>query len=276
MDFPREPLKIIAHRGARSIAPENTVAAAQKGLEAGADGWELDVAMSSDGVLVLLHDDTLDRTSNAFQVFPDRLPWNVYTFSMADLNQLDFGSWFIEKDPFKQITAGNVPTSDIESFKDLRISTLEEALRFTLENNWWVNVEIKDATGTIADKVIVPKIVALIEELQMKDHVIISSFNHEYLRQVRSLSPDLAIGVLMSGPVMDPVALMRELDAQAYHPSYKITDPKQVRLLRKAGYDVNVWTVNEEKEMLALIEMGVTGIFTDYPQRLKPIIDTLN
>lgn len=276
MDFPREPLKIIAHRGARSIAPENTVAAAQKGLEAGADGWELDVAMSSDGVLVLLHDDTLDRTSNAFQVFPDRLPWNVYTFSIADLNQLDFGSWFIEKDPFKQITAGNVPTSDIESFKDLRISTLEEALRFTLENNWWVNVEIKDATGTIADKVIVPKIVALIEELQMKDHVIISSFNHEYLRQVRSLSPDLAIGVLMSGPVMDPVALMRELDAQAYHPSYKITDPKQVRLLREAGYDVNVWTVNEEKEMLALIEMGVTGIFTDYPQRLKPIIDALN
>ncbi len=232
--------------------------------------------MSSDGVLVLLHDDTLERTSNAFQVFPDRLPWNVYTFSMADINQLDFGSWFIDKDPFKQIAAGNIPSSDVEFYKNLQISTLEEALRFTKDNHWWVNVEIKDASGTIADAVIVSKVVTLIEELQMEEDVIISSFNHDYLRQVKSLNPDLAIGVLTSGPVMDPVALMRELDAQAYHPSYKVTDPKQVRLLREAGYDVNVWTVNDEKEMRSLIEMGVTGIITDYPQVLKPIIDNMN
>ncbi|MCJ7696594.1 MAG: hypothetical protein MUO40_14380, partial [Anaerolineaceae bacterium] len=237
MDKPQDPIKIIAHRGARSIAPENTLAAAAKGLEAGADGWELDVAMSADGVLVVLHDDTLERTSNAFQVFPDRLPWNVYTFSIEDLNKLDLGSWFIEKDPFKEITGGNVSASDIESFKNIKIPTLEEALRWTKENNWWVNVEIKDASGTIADDVIVSKVVALIEEVNMEEHVIISSFNHDYLRQVKSLNPELATGVLTSGPVMDPVALMRDLDAQAYHPSLKVTDAKQVRLLREAGYD---------------------------------------
>ncbi len=263
---------IIAHRGARSLAPENTLPAADKALEHQADGWELDVAMSLDGELVVIHDDTLERTSNAVEVFPDRAPWSVYDFRLEELRQLDFGSWFVESDPFGQIAQGNVPADDLEVYRGVTLPTLREALLFTKDNAWWVNIEIKDASGTWADEVIVADVVALVEELEMEDQVLISSFNFEYLGQVKELNASLPIGVVVNRIVMDPVELMREMDAQAFHPSMKHTYAKQVQALREAGYSVNVWTVNEESDMQDLIAMGVSGIFTDFPQLLKSLL----
>ncbi len=165
----------IAHRGARSLAPENTMAAARKALEIGADWWELDVAMTKDGELVVLHDDTLDRTSNVATVFPDRRKTPVYEFTLAELRQLDFGSWFIEKDPFNQIAIGAVSQTELEKFKGEPIPTLREALVFTRDNHWKVNVEIKDASGFAADATIVQQTVALIDELGMSGQVLVSS-----------------------------------------------------------------------------------------------------
>src|SRR5512133_417819 len=159
-----KPLNI-AHRGARSLAPENTLAAARKALEIGADMWELDVAVTADGELVVLHDDTLERTSNVQEVFPDRRPWAVYTFTLAELRKLDFGSWYNQKDPFKQIAQGAVTQAMQQSYVGEPIPTLEEALTFTKDNHWRVNVEIKDATGTPGDKDVVEKVVALIDKL---------------------------------------------------------------------------------------------------------------
>jgi glycerophosphoryl diester phosphodiesterase len=265
-------VRIIAHRGARSLAPENTLSAAIKAYESGADGWELDVAVSADGELVLLHDDTLERTSNAAQVFPERKPWSVYDFSLEELKKLDFGSWFVESDPFEQASQAQISKSELEAFARMPITTLAEALAYTKENHWWVNVEIKDASDTPADAVIVAKVVALVEELGMQDQVLISSFNHDYLRQVKALNPSIDTGALVNQVIIDPVGLLQELNAQAFHPGKKYTYEKQVKALRDAGFDVNVWTVNEEAEMLALIEMGVTGIITDFPQLLKPIL----
>ncbi len=263
-------VQIIAHRGARSLAPENTLSAAIKAFENGADGWELDVAMSVDGELVLLHDDTLERTSNVARLFPDRAPWSVYEFTLAELKQLDYGSWFVESDPFKQAT--NLSAAELNSYVGIPITTLVEALQYTKDNHWWVNIEIKDASGTSADATIVAKVVNLVEELEMLDQVLISSFNHEYLRQVKKLNPFIATGALVNQVVMDPLALMRELDAQAFHPGRRVTYAKQVQSLRAAGYAINVWTVNDEAEMRELIEMGVTGIITDFPQILKPLL----
>ncbi len=259
-------VRIIAHRGARSLAPENTLSAAIKAYEKGAYGWELDVAMSADGILVLLHDDTLERTSDAAQVFPDRKPWSVYEFTMEELNLLDFGSWFVESDPFQQKAQANLSSAELNSYKGLPITTLEEALQYTKEKQWWVNIEIKDASDTPADSVIVSKIVAMVVELGLEEQVLISSFNHAYLRQVKDLNPALPTGALVNKVIMDPIALLRDLDAQAFHPGKKYIYAKQVQALREAGYDVNVWTVNEEAEMLELIDMGVTGVITDFPQ----------
>src|SRR5512146_2902913 len=148
-EFPK-PLNI-AHRGARSLAPENTLTAARLGLEIGADLWELDVAVTSDEELVILHDDTLERTSNVQQVFPERAPWAVHTFSLAELRQLDFGSWFNQKDPFGQVAAGKVTPAMQASYAGLPIPTLRDALVFTRDADWRVNVEIKDASGTPGD-----------------------------------------------------------------------------------------------------------------------------
>lgn len=272
MQSDQAQVQIIAHRGARSLAPENTLTAGMQAFEIGADGWELDVAMSADGEPILLHDDTLERTSNAAQVFPDRQPWSVYDFTLDELNQLDFGSWFVESDPFQQAAQDKLSEDDLKSYLGLPLTTLADALQFTSDNQWWVNVEIKDASGTHADRVIVSKVVGLIDELAMQDQVLISSFNHDYLRQVKTINPAIATGALVNKVVADPVGLMRELDAQAFHPGKNVTYAKQVQELRAAGYGVNVWTVNEEAEMLELIEMGVTGIITDYPQNLKPIV----
>jgi glycerophosphoryl diester phosphodiesterase len=269
----KSQVMIVAHRGARSLAPENTLPAAEKALESHADGWELDVAMSKDGVLVVLHDDTLERTSNVMDIFPERNPWSVYDFSLDDLQQLDFGSWFVESDPFEQIAKENLTPNDLELYQGIRIPTLQEALEFTQSNQWWVNVEIKDASGTPADTIIVPEVVKLVETLGMEDQVLISSFNWEYLRQVKALNPNLATGILVEKFFVDPLPLMAELKAQAFHPELKVTDAEQVKLLRENGYDVYVWTVNDVTDMENLIEMGVTGIITDFPQRLSMVLN---
>ena len=262
----------IAHRGARSLAPENTLLAAEKGLALGADLWELDVAVTQDGELVVLHDDTLERTSNAAQVFPNRKPWAVWTFTLAELRQIDFGSWFIEKDPFGQIKAGAVSLEEQASFKGAPIPTLREALAYTRDHNWRINIEIKDASNTPGDAFVVEQVVELVKELDMLDRVIISSFNHDYLKRIHAAEPDLVTAALVDRAVADPVALLEETGAQAYNPGLKYVDETTVRAVRAAGYDVLVWTVNEEEDMRRLIEWGVSGIFTDFPQRLSKVL----
>lgn len=262
----------IAHRGARSLAPENTLLAAAKGLALGADMWELDVAVTQDGELVVLHDDTLERTSNAVTVFPGRISYAVWTFTLDELRQIDFGSWFIDKDPFGQIKAGAVSAVEAAAFKDAPIPTLREALAYTRDHNWRVNIEIKDATNTPGDAFVVEKVVELVKELDMLDRVIISSFNHDYIKRVKAAEPNLVTAALVDQAVPDPVALLEETGAQAYNPGLKYVDEKTVRTVRDAGYDVLVWTVNEEDDMRRLIAWGVSGIFTDFPQRLNKVL----
>lgn len=262
----------IAHRGARSLAPENTLLAAEKGLALGADLWELDVAVTQDGELVVLHDDTLERTSNAVNVFPGRISYAVWTFTLAELRQVDFGSWFVAKDPFGQIKAGAVSAAEQASFTGAPIPTLREALEFTRDHQWRVNIEIKDATNTPGDAFVVEKVVDLVKELDMLDHVIISSFNHDYIKRVKIAEPDLVTAALVDRVVTDPVALLQETGAQAFNPGLKYIDEQTVRAVRAAGYDVLVWTVNEEDDMRRLIEWGVSGIFTDFPQRLNKVL----
>jgi len=259
---------IIAHRGARSLAPENTLMAAQKGYDVGADMWELDVALTRDDQLVVIHDETLKRTSNAVTYYPTKSPWNVRTFTLEELRKLDFGSWFIEKDPFKTIKEGIVSKEDQEKMKNLPIPTLEEALLLTKNLNWRVNVEIKDLSSTPDDDaVVVGMVVALIEKLDMVDSVIISSFKHDYLTQVKKINPKIVTAALVEQGLNDPVSLLVKLGAQAYNPGFTgLYDWSTIRQTRDAGYDVFVYTVNDEETMKQLFDAGVSGIFTDFPQ----------
>ncbi len=262
----------IAHRGARSLAPENTLAAARKALQAGADMWELDVQMTADGELVVIHDTTLNRTSNVRDIFPRRRPWRVHEFTLDEIRQLDFGSWFAEQDPFGQIAAGVVTKTDLVNYSQEPAPTLQEALYFTREHEWLVNIEIKDLTGKPGTGHIVNRVTAVVEQLGMADMVLFSSFNHDFLVQIRALCPHAAIGVLVSKPHPRPAALLQRLGAQSYHPRTIFIRPADIKRLIRQGYWVNVRTINDRKTMQRLVKGGVSGIFTDFPQVLSLVL----
>ncbi len=273
MNLPFGKPLVIAHRGASSLAPENTLQAAERGWCVAADLWELDVAMSADGVPVVIHDDTLQRTSNAATVFPERSPWEVHKFNVTELARLDFGSWYVKNDPYGQIAAEQVTHEDIRRYLGAQIPTLQEALRFTYERNWRVNIEIKDLTGKPGDNVIVKKVLKLIAELGMDPNVLISSFQHKYLNQVKNLNPRLYTAALVEEVVNDPLALLKATGARAFNPGMDyLPDLDVIGRVRRAGYDVFIWTVNEAEDMTRFIEAGASGLFTDYPQVMVSLL----
>lgn len=274
MDWTLERTLVIAHRGARSLAPENTIAAAKQAIRAGADMWELDVQLSADGRPVVVHDRTLERTSNVGRVpeFADRAPWPVEAFTLEELRRLDFGSWFVETDPFGRIAAGRVDPRDIEKYRGQTVPTLEEALAFSRDNDIGVNVEIKDLSHLQGGEEVVEKTVRMVEELGLQERVLLSSFNLDYLRRVRELNPGLAAGLIVEKQLTAPLSILRDLGLRAYHPSLRIADPIETAALKDEGFMVNVWTINETRDMVRYIAAGATGIITDFPQRLAKIV----
>lgn len=265
---------IIAHRGARSLAPENTISAARKAVEAGADMWELDVSVTADGELFIMHDDTLERTCNVEEVFPDRRPWNVQDFTLAEVRQLDCGSWYVQEDPFQQIAAGNVSATDLETYKGEKAPTLREALDFTRDHHWAVNIEIKEQPDDATAALAVEKTVALVTELGMDDgrQVVISSFEHAYLRQVRALNNRIPIQILTNADIQELDQYLNGFDTKYVNPKVTVWNPEQLKELSARGVLINVWTVNEETDLQAMIDANVYGIITDFPQRLSQLL----
>lgn len=264
---------IVAHRGARSVAPENTLLAAQRAFELQADQWELDVQETKDGELIVLHDPGLARTSDAVKRFPLRFFWQVKNFTLAEVKELDAGSWFIKKDPFNEIENGTVTAEDQITIKEENFPNLREALELTKEYDWSVNIEIKDVSGTPGDADIVQKTVALIEEMGMVNQVLISSFKHDYLVQVKAINPAIKTAALV-GEMDNPIKLLQDIGADAINPDYsKISDLGIIQTIREAGFDVYVWTINDEETMIQFINAGVSGIITDYPQRMTEVLE---
>ena len=173
----------IAHRGARSLAPENTLIAARKGLALGADMWETDIAVTADEALILMHDETLERCTDAQKVFPDRDPWKVADFSLEEIRQLDPGTHFLETDPFGMIEAGEVSPGEQVAYVCQGVPTLEEALLFTQESEWRVDLELKPLLGERSTFPLVERTLDVIERVGIAaEQVVISSFNHDYLQ----------------------------------------------------------------------------------------------
>jgi len=264
---------IIAHRGARSLAPENTMAAARKALELGADLWETDVGVSSDGVLILFHDDSLKRTTNAAEVYPDRAPWTFTEFTFAEIERLDAGSWFNRDDPFGQIAAGRVSAAEQRSFEGLKVPTVEEALAFTRENGWAVNIELKRLPPPLEGFPVVTRFFEVMDRVGIApEQVRLSSFEHRWLEEARALRPEVEVQALVGfhrdRPIdWDAVAGYETVNARA-----TLTPPEKVRELVAAGKRVNLFTVNDPDEARAYLEAGVTGLFTDFPQDLLPLV----
>jgi len=270
MDLRSSTTLNIGHRGASRLAPENTLAGARKALQVGADMWELDVAVTVDGVLVLAHDDSLLRTSNAREVFPEREPWLLKDFTLAELRRLDFGSWFNATTPPASEAGDQAAIGDYTAEP---IPTLREALLFTREHSWRVDVEVKDLKGAPGEGHVVEDTVALIQDLGMLGDVLLTSFQTRFLQRARELAPELVMGILVFTPDSDPVELAQRLQVQVYLPPASATAPSQVAELRAAGLDVYPWTVNDETAMRDYIHAGARGILTDVPHLLRSILD---
>jgi len=287
----------IAHRGARSLAPENTLAAARKALEVGADMWELDVGVTADGELIVMHDDSLGRTTNVEDIFPNRAPWHFSTFTLSEIKQLETASAFIREDPFEQIGAGRVTAEDLAAIQAEPVPTLREALLFTRNHNWRVNVEIKPNPPPMESFPVAEKVVALLEELDMVEQVLVSSFIPRNLKQVKALNSAIYIAVLSQGPLSpsklthwygvspdannlpwqyfsgdNPASFLSTLNSRTYHPYYAMMSREQIKSLQNAGIAVNVWTVNDPTHMMRLVKAGTNGIITDYPQLLHRLL----
>lgn len=262
----------IAHRGARSLAPENTLAAARKAFELGADLWETDVAVTTDEALILFHDDSLARTTDVAVRFPDRAPWTFTSFTLAEIRSLDAGSWFVETDPFGQIAAGAVAPAEQDAYRGEKVPTLREALVFIRDANWCVNLELKRLPPPLDRFPVVERVLALVDELEMSpQQVILSAFNHNWLRQAQALRPDIAVQALIGYWEDEPLD-WGDLEFKTYNARSTLIDEAQIRTLAAKGIAVNLFTVNEESDMRRFIDAGVAGLFTDFPHRLKTLL----
>ncbi|WP_422930358.1 glycerophosphodiester phosphodiesterase [Singulisphaera sp. PoT] len=294
----RRPL-IIAHRGDSSHAPENTLEAARLGWESGADAWELDVQLTRDGIPVVIHDDSLLRTTDVLARFPDdprrASDYLVADFDFEEIRSLDAGSWFLAPggqrtaDSFGTLASLNPTQRSHFGSGKIKVPTLAEALALTVSLDWKVNVEIKSFPGT--DPNILDAVLRLVDETDAATRILISSFDHaDVARAVRS-HPHLATGVLTVTPLDAPDHYVRQqVGADFYHPSAdalgasslayrRKPSPRTLRIgdfdgLKAAGVPILTYTVNETSPdgiAVHLAEAGVGGIFTDDPASLKAL-----
>ena len=272
MDRKHNTIDNIAHRGARSLAPENTLVAARKALEVGADFWETDVAVTRDEVLILFHDDSLARTTDVEFRFPDRYPWTFTNFSFSEIQSLDAGTWYVDTDPFGQIAAEAVTATEQSTYKGEKVPSLREAFIFTKEADWRVNLELKRLPPPMDCFPVVDRVLSLIDYLGIDTrHFIISSFNHAWLHEIQAHDLDIAVQALIGYSETDPLD-WGKLEFKTYNARATLTDAEQIRALNDRKKNVNLYIVNEKEEMVRFIAEGVAGLITDFPQTLAEII----
>ncbi|MFH9726427.1 glycerophosphodiester phosphodiesterase family protein [Streptomyces sp. NPDC017254] len=234
------PLTVIAHRGAPSAAPENTLVSDEVARRGGADWIENDVQPSKDGVPYILHDTTVDRTTDG--------TGPLRSLTSAQLNALDAGSWFAP------------------AYAGARVPTLAAQLADLRDRGGKLLLEIKGRHSHAE----VARIIRDVREQGMADRVFVQSFDIPSLRYTHELAPELPLGLLRSTLDADPVALAEELDLAAYNVSDAAlsTRPGIVRDLHTAGVAVNVWTVDTPARWKALDTLGVDGVITNRPTEL--------
>jgi glycerophosphoryl diester phosphodiesterase len=230
----------IAHRGASGTAPELTRAAFLRALELGCDMIELDVQLSRDGYLVVVHDHELQRTANHAGA--------VREMTLAELKQLDVGRWFDA------------------SFGGENILTLEEVVQL-VGRRAMLNVEVKSPPGDWSGTAL--KTVAVLSHAGILGTSVISCFQMQALQKVRELSPAARLGVLWHDPDFEEAwRWAHELAAWSFHPWSKVVTEEGVAEAHRRGLRVLTWTVNDPEEIEQMVAIGVDGVMSDYPERL--------
>jgi glycerophosphoryl diester phosphodiesterase len=229
----------IAHRGATSRFPENTLAAFAGAIDAGADMCELDVQLSRDGALVVIHDDTVDRTTGGRGA--------VAAMTLEQLKRLDAGVSFGAE------------------FKGERIPTLDEV--FTcVGRRCALNIELKSAR-------LEQKVCAAIRDHDALATAIVSSFDWDALDRIRQFHPSVRVGLLASRWPVRLLGAATAIKAHAIHPRADIVTEDLCTAAHERILDVYTWTVDDLDTMRKLIAYGVDGIMTNYPERLRMLME---
>ena len=229
--------KIWGHRGASGYAPENTIEAFDKAITLGADGVELDIQLSHDGELVVIHDETIDRVSDG--------KGNVRDYTLRELKALD--------------VSGVMP-----SYGTVRIPTLGEVLEELRPTDLEINIECK--TGIYFYPGLEEKMINLVKSMGMVERIWCSSFNHKSVLKVKKLCPEMRTGFLIADVLAGAAHYTKEHGAQALHPAlYHMQDDKLIEKCHKKGLEVHVWTVNEGKDVSQLAKAGADAVITNYP-----------
>ncbi len=235
----------IAHRGASAVAPPNTLAAFRRAADLGADGVELDVHLCADGIPVVIHDFTVDATTNG--------TGRVREMPLAALKELDAGSRF---DP---------------AFAGERIPTLEEVFA-EVGGRLLINVELKSMPGN-DDPGLEEAVAVRIRRHGLADRVLVSSFNPFALQRFRREMPEVPVGFLYETALLSRAARLAaaliRLRPQTLHPWWGMITPQTVRQAHAWGRRVVAWTVDDPEAMARLINWGVDAIITNYPDRMR-------
>ncbi len=236
--------EIFAHRGASGYAPENTIAAFRRAIEQGADGIELDVQLSRDGVPVVIHDETVDRVTGRKGFVRD--------YTLSELQRM-------------QVLPERYPDS-----REAYIPTLREVLELVRPSGLRVNIELK--TGILWYPEIEEKTAAIVSETGMKERVIYSSFNHYSVQKLKTLVPEAETAYLFSDVILNVDRYARSSGVDGLHPAvYHVRMANFLQQYLKSGLRVRVWTVNETEDMEMLIRAGVTAVITNDPDRALKI-----
>jgi glycerophosphoryl diester phosphodiesterase len=236
---------IIAHRGAAGHAPENTLVAFERAVELGTGFIETDLHLTRDGQFIAIHDGTLDRTTNG--------KGTVHEFTLAEIRKVDAGLWYDR------------------SYMGQRIPTLEEVLEFGRKHDvvFYLEVKYEAAWGMHH------ALVAALQKSQSAARTVVISFDPKTIAAIRSLDASLMIGILVEDPKVDAVKAALDVGARQLCPKSTLVTKKLVEQAHEAGLQVVTWTVNQVEEMHSVIATGVDGIMTDFPDRLRSVLEDL-
>lgn len=256
--LPQSPLDngdgfwVIAHRGVSGSYPENTLSAFQAAIDVQAEIVELDVSISKDGIPVVVHDKTVDRTTD--------FEGEVQSFSVEELKKMEVGAWFSEE------------------FRGEEFPTLRESLEL-MKDQIAVNIEIK--SEAVTDEInggIVDKALQIVKDLDMSSSVIFSSFDYRVMEHLNVLDTQIPKALLyeasQSGELM-PSELVKKYQVDVFNCSYRQLTAEWIADLQTNQIPYLVYTVNEPELMKELLEKGVSGMFTDFPQELMKIVENL-
>lgn len=235
---------IFAHRGSSGVYPENTMEAFACALRHKADGIELDVQLTRDGEVVVIHDHRLERTTNGNGL--------VQQHKLAELRPLDAGSWFHPR------------------FHAARIPTLAEVFAFVKPTRLMVILELKNLL--VAQPDLEEKVCHLIDEFELEDRVILSSFNFNSLRKVKEQNDKLQTALLYIGHLNEPWKTGLTYRTDQLHVPFDELTLSLVKESRKNGFSVIAWTVDQKKAVRRMLAMKVDGIITNYPLQARKLM----